>query len=396
MSFAKLLLATAALLTAAQPVAAQAAVPGEAAPAPPGSAPDLYRPQDKLEEGLWMEMEDAERGLKTSQLIIRDPALNQYVRGVLCRTVGQVQCANIRLYLVRTPNFNAATAPNGAMQVWSGLLLRVQNEAQLSAVLAHEYVHFEKRHSLTLYREAKSKSAAAAWLAFTGIGLIASFGLLGSIFKFSREQEREADLVGLQKLAAAGYDTREAAVIWEQLREEMDATAAARGTKSRKDKTGGLYATHPPSAERVAYLRQAAQELPGVPGETGGQRYRAAMAAWWPVFVDDQLKMNDFGASAFLLASIAKSGEHSSWIDYANGELYRRRALAGDLDQADRAYSTAIAGGDDLPELWRGRGLARLKLGEAAEGRADLKEYLARSPNAGDRDVIMLMSGGNE
>ena len=390
MRIAHLLMMGSALLMAAQPVMAQQAEAAQTA----APAPDLYRPQDKLEQGLWMEMEESERGLKTSQLVIHDPALNQYVRGVLCRTVGDGACANIRLYLMRTPNFNAVTAPNGALQVWSGLLLRVQNEAQLSAVLGHEYAHFEKRHSLALYHQAKSKSAAAAWLAFTGIGLIASFGLIGSLFKFSREQEQEADLAGLQKMAAAGYDTREAAVIWEQLRDEMDATAAARGTKSRKDKTGGMFATHPPSAERVAYLRQAAMAQPGVPGETGADRYRAAMAAWWPVFLDDQLKMNDFGATAFLLDSIARSGERSPWVDYARGELYRRRAAAGDLEKAESLYSASIAAGADMPELWRGRGLARLKLGEADDGRADLKEYLARSPNAPDKDMITMMSGG--
>jgi predicted Zn-dependent protease len=391
MRIAHLLLAAGALMMAAQPVMAQQAEAAQAA----APAPDLYRPQDKLEQGLWMQMEESERGLKTSQLVIHDPALNGYVRGVLCRTVGDAACANIRLYLMRTPNFNAVTAPNGAMQVWSGLLLRVQNEAQLSAVLGHEYAHFEKRHSLALYHQAKSKSAAAAWLAFTGIGLIASFGLIGSLFKFSREQEQAADLAGLQKMAAAGYDTREAAVIWEQLRDEMDATAAARGTKSRKDKTGGMFATHPPSAERVAYLRQAAMAQPGVPGETGAERYRAAMAAWWPVFVDDQLKMNDFGASAFLLDSIARSGERSPWIDYARGELYRHRAAAGDLEKAEGLYSASIAAGAPLPELWRGRGLARLKLGRPDDGRADLKEYLARSPNAPDKDMITMISGGN-
>lgn len=377
----------AALSLAAQPVLAQAA---DSAP------PALHGPQDELEEGLWMQMDEAERDLRTSQLIIHDPALNAYVRGVLCRTVGEAECGNVRLYLIRTPHFNASAAPNGAVQIWSGLLLRTQNEAQLAAVLAHEYAHFEGRHSVKLFREAKSKSAAAAWLAFTGIGLIASFGLLGSIYKYSREMEQEADLAGLRKMADAGYDSREAAVVWEQLRDEMDATAAARGTKSRKDKTGGLFATHPPSTERVAYLTDGAQASPGVPGEIGGDRYRAAMARWWPLFVDDQMKMNDFGATAFLIDSIAKSNGESPWLDYARGELFRRRGNGGDFEKAAGSYSDAIAAGGELPELWRGRGLALLKLGRDAEGRADLNEYLARAPEASDRDLIAMMAGGIE
>jgi predicted Zn-dependent protease len=380
-----LLTAACALLAAAQPVLAQAAEAQAAA--------QTDGPQDALEQGLWMQMDEAERDLKTSQLVIHDPALNGYVRSVLCRTVGEAACAPVRLYLVHTPQFNATSAPNGAMQIWSGLLLRTQNEAQLAAVLAHEFAHFQDRHTVKLFRAAKSKSNAAAWLAFTGIGLIASIGLLRSIFAYSREMEQEADLAGVKKMAAAGYDAREAAVIWEQLRDEMDATAAARGTKSRKDKTGGLFATHPPSAERVAYLTKAATVTPGTPGATRAEPYRAAMAAWWPVFVDDQMKMNDFGATEYLLDSIAKSGGWTPWLNYARAELYRRRAGAGDLERAVAFYSQGIDAGASLPELWRGRGLALLKLGRAGDGRRDLEAYLGHAPNAADRQLITMMAG---
>ena len=55
--------------------------------------------------------------------------------------------------LVRTPYFNASMAPNGMMQVWSGLLLRVDNEAQLAAVLGHEIGHYLARHSVERLRD---------------------------------------------------------------------------------------------------------------------------------------------------------------------------------------------------------------------------------------------------
>ncbi len=156
----------------------------------------LYQPQDKDERGLWMEMDEAERDLKASPAVIRDPGLNAYVREVLCRTAGQDECRNVRLYLVRTPYFNANMAPQRGCRSGRGLLLRVENEAQLSAILGHEYTHFRNRHSVQLFREAKEKSNAAAWLAFTGVGLIASIGLIGSLYKFSRDMEREADRAG--------------------------------------------------------------------------------------------------------------------------------------------------------------------------------------------------------
>ena len=293
---------------------------------------------------------------------------------------------------MRTPYFNASMALNGVMQVYSGLLLRTQNEAQLAAVLGHEYAHFENRHSLKMFRDIKAKSNSATWLAFTGIGLLASFGLAASLYAYSREMEREADSGGLKFMAAAGYDTREAANVWEQLRAEMDATASARNVKSKKDKDRGLFGTHPPTAERVAALKEQAIVEPGVAGATGAEAFRVAMGRWWPDFVEDQFKLNDFGASDYLLQAMAAQG-WSPWLLYARGELYRRRAIGGDLVEALSFYDQGIASGGDLPQLWRGRGLANLKLGNEAAGKADLKEYMRRAPDAADRTMMAMMAG---
>lgn len=393
MRFGHLLSLAAATSLVAQPLAAQSAPPAPVA-ASDEAAP--YVPVDKDERGLWQQIEESERELKASPLVMRDAQLNAYVRSVLCRTTGEAKCRNIRLYIMRTPQFNATMSMNGMMQVYSGLLLRTQNEAQLAAVLGHEYTHFENRHSIKLFREVKSKSASAAWLAFTGIGLIASFSLAASLFSYSRDMEREADAGGLKLMAGAGFETRQAAAVWEQLREEMDATAAARNTKSKKDKNGGIFATHPPTAERVAYLTEQAAANPGVAGGSGADAYARAMAVWWPVFVDDQLKLNDFGASDYLLDSMARQNGWTPWLLYARGELYRRRAGDGDLDKALAFFTQAIDAGGTLPELWRGRGLAAMKLERTSEGRADLAEYLRRAPQATDKSMIALIAGGTQ
>ncbi len=396
MIFRRTILCVSALSLLAGPAFGQAS---EQPPVSVGSQPPLpgagngqYQPRDRDERGLWMQMEEAERTLKNSPLVMRDPEINSYVRGVLCRTIGNTKCSQVRIYIMRTPEFNASMAPNGVLLIYSGLLLRTQNEAQLAAVLGHEYTHFENLHSIRLFRDAKSKSAAAAWLALTGVGLIASIGLAASMYKFSREMEREADLGGLTKMATAGYDTRQASIIWEHLREEMDATATARNTKSRKDRNDGMFGSHPPSAERVAYLQEEALRQPGNPSETGSDRFRAAMAPFWPAFVDDQIKLNDFGASEYLLNSLASDG-WSAWMLYARGELYRHRAGAGDIAKSAELYGKGIDEDQSLAELWRGRGLARIKLGETESGKSDLSEYLRRAPDAPDKPIIAMLAG---
>ena len=77
------------------------------------------------EAGLWMQVERAEEALHTSGRVVTDPALTSYVRDVVCRVAGPL-CQDIRVYVLQSPGFNASMAPNGAMQVWTGLLLRAE------------------------------------------------------------------------------------------------------------------------------------------------------------------------------------------------------------------------------------------------------------------------------
>ena len=85
-------------------------------------------------------------------------------------------------------------APNGMLQIWSGLLLRVENEAQLAAVLGHEIGHYLQRHTLDHLRDAKSRCAFATFMAAFGVvGLVGQMATLASAFTFTRDQEREAD-----------------------------------------------------------------------------------------------------------------------------------------------------------------------------------------------------------
>jgi len=368
--------------------------PAGAADAPLPSALG-YKPQDELERSLWLEMDEQERELKNSKFVVRDPALNAYVRGVLCRTVGEDRCQSARIYIVRTPQFNANMAPNGMMQVWTGLLLRMRNEAQLAAVLGHEFGHFERQHSLKQFKSIRSKADAMAWLSFLpyGAGLIGQVALLGSVFSFSRDMEREADELSVTYLAQSPYATDQANRIWEQLRAEQDATAAARGTKSAKDKNGGFFATHPNTAERVAYLREAATQKPHPEGRNFDAEYRQALVSWWPSLIDDQVKLNDFGGTSFLLEKLAADGWTPD-LNFARGELYRARGREGDFAAAATHYRAAIDSGSVLPECWRGLGMAMLRNGQQAEGQAALQKYLELKPDAGDRSIIAMMAGG--
>lgn len=389
MSVRRLALALgASALVLSTPVTAQDA----AAPHPGAHG---YEPQDELEKGLWYEMAEQERELRRSKFLLEDPALNEYVKGVLCRTVGEERCAAARLYIVRVPQFNASMAPNGVMIVNTGLLLRMRDEAQLAAVLGHEFTHFEKQHSLRLFKDIRKKTDILSWLSFVPIpyaGMVGQIALMGSIFGFNREMEREADAGSVAELARAGYDPRAASAIWAQLGAEMDATAAERGHKSRKDKNGGLFATHPRSTERMATLAELA-EAQAVSGDARAAEYRAAIDPWWARLIDDQVSLNDFGGTEYLLATLAGDAWTADLL-YARGELYRARGKEGDFASAAQFYRQAIALGDAPAESWRGLGLALLRVGDQAGGQAALRDYLALRPDAPDAQMLAVMAGG--
>src|SRR5262245_2044818 len=73
------------------------------------------------EGGLWGLMDREEARLRRSPFVLRDAELTGYVQDMACRLAGD-HCPDIRVVLVRTPFFNASMAPNGLMQVWTGLL----------------------------------------------------------------------------------------------------------------------------------------------------------------------------------------------------------------------------------------------------------------------------------
>ena len=89
-------------------------------------APGEKPARGSTEANLWMVMDRVETQLEASGQVVGDPALDAYLVALVCRLEPE-RCRNIRIYVVDVPHFNASMAPNGVMQVWTGLLLRTDN-----------------------------------------------------------------------------------------------------------------------------------------------------------------------------------------------------------------------------------------------------------------------------
>ncbi|MCH2239620.1 MAG: tetratricopeptide repeat protein, partial [Blastomonas sp.] len=150
-----------------------------------------------------------------------------------------------------------------------------------------------------------------------------------------------------------------------------------------------FYSTHPPEAERATTLALLARPEAAT-RDDGAARYRAALAPWLPQLLDDQIKLNDFGASEYIIQSLAESG-WTAPLWHARGELYRLRGAPRDLVHAAQFYDEAIALDPAHPEAHRGLGLALLKTGQAAAGQKALLRYLELKPDAADAKLIGMM-----
>ncbi len=373
------------------------------------------------EGGLWSESDKAESVARQSAELDRDPALTAYVGEVACK-VARDHCADIRVYVMDRPIFNATMAPNGYTEVWSGSLLRVSDEAELAFILGHEISHFDRNHSVLSWRRKKSTSNAimvlSAGVAVVGVaaasgaatydgassimdatrGLINVVYLTGmaSLFSYDRENELEADRLGLQRAAQAGYEPVAATAVW---RAQMEETAASEFKRVRNSGARtNIFASHPVDAERMAALQDDLKALPAT-GEVGLARYRAAIRPHLDAWLRDDLRRRDFGQTLHLIGRLAADGEDLGVLNFYRGEAYRQRRGEGDLAQARDAYLAAVAYPDAPVAVWRELGDLRRKESDTAGAKAAYETYLAKAPTAEDgwivQDSLNSLKSGN-
>jgi predicted Zn-dependent protease len=273
-------------------------------------------------------------------------------------------------------------APNGMMIVWSGLMLRAENEAQLAAVLGHEMGHYLERHTVEQLRAAKDTAVLSTMVGLVG-GLGTMFGQIGlaaSMMSFSREHESRADRMGMRLMRHAGYDGREAAVIWDNLLAEMKITGG-------KDagKTGDIFETHPATEGRRDELLQLAGTAGGITGEDD---YRKAIAPLRFGWLQDEIKRGQYEESLVLFDRMLKTNPKDVEVLYARGEVYRLRDDGGDSERALADLNVASGIIKAPPETFRSLGLIHQQRRDKAAATRAFENYLAQAPQAPDAAMV--------
>ena len=201
--------------------------------------------------------------------LVHDPVVVDYVRQLLHRVESTMppQPFSIQVEVLRDSSINAFAAPAGYLFVHTGLILHMEHESELAAVLAHELAHVSQRHLAQNIERSKKLSLAtlAGVLAGALLGQGSDVGeavAIGSMaggqaasLKYSREDEREADHIGLRYLVQSGYSPWGMANSFKRIKQQM----LMGGIATPPD----YMLTHPGLNERIGSMEDMVQSLPG-------------------------------------------------------------------------------------------------------------------------------------
>lgn len=211
----------------------------------------------------------------------RAPAAEAYLNDILAKLAQASETPGETVYkvtILNSPVINAFALPSGNLFLTRGLLALANDSAEIAAVMAHEIGHVTARHAYARAereKEAAVVSQAASIIQSRQKGEEVEALKKQTLAGFSRQQELEADGIGIRVIARAGYDPYGASRFLTSLGRSMTLRAALVGQKSSADKPDML-STHPSTPERIAQAVAAARQI-GAPGI--GTRDRAGYLA---------------------------------------------------------------------------------------------------------------------
>lgn len=374
------------------------------------------------ERELWQKSDKEAEKLEKGNKVYDDPMLEEYLGkigdGLAPDAVKQSGAVGFRFQVFRDPTLNAFALPNGRIYLHTGLLSRVENEAQLATVIAHEMTHVTNRHALRFNRDAQNKSIIAAVLGIAAsigvavaagdqarrgnpvaaavlsqtaqvmLGLGLQLSLLAAVNGYGRGLEAEADEGGLEMLVRAGYDPNEAPRVFQLLAKEGDDHGRLENfffgnhprLQERIESTGALvqsrYRTQASDPSRIRNSEEFELRMRTVVRENAALDVRAGRFDLASQQLDRVLKVTPKDPIA-----------HTYY-----GDLYRLRSqrarTGGEKEELARkalqSYEEAVRLDPSYPDPYRQLGLLYYQQRNAGKAKEAFQQYLALAPNAPD------------
>lgn len=227
------------------------------------------------------------REIRRDPAYLDDAEVAEYANSLGSRLTARSDSARqeFEFFVVRDGQINAFALPGGFIGIHTGLLLAAQSESEVAGVVAHEIAHVTQRHIARMINQQGQNQLMS--LASMAVALLASrsnsqvaeaaiaFGQAGVVqnqLNFTRDNEREADRVGVQLLDSAGFDPRGMATFFERLQ---------RATRVYEGGAPAYLRTHPLTFERIGDIQGRVEQMPyrQVPDSLDFQLIRAKLRA---------------------------------------------------------------------------------------------------------------------
>ena len=344
------------------------------------------------EQMLWRRAQEEQNAINGSGVLYQDAELENYLNFIVEKLQVNSTSPDIsfQIKVVKDPNLNAFAFPNGVIYVHTGILARMDNEAQLAALLAHEMIHCTHRHTLRVLRSIKDRPAyfdavrkTLAKMVMTR-GLAQFLGITGSmaaISGYTRELETEADRVGLDLMVKANYDPREALKLFEHLRQEIEIEGFEEPY---------FFGTHPNVHQRIENVNNWL--VAKYRGKGTGLKNTKIFQSRISRLILDNARL-DLRQGRFYIAQrtvkkylITKPEDARAY--YLLGEIFRQRDRQNDTSAALKNFEKAISLNPSFPEPHKAMGLIYYKDGDRRLAKSFFESCLLLSPDTPDKAYI--------
>ncbi|AOA58053.1 hypothetical protein BFG52_06605 [Acinetobacter larvae] len=245
--------------------------------------------------------------------VLNDPWLEDQFMFVFTRLLSQTQLGKpVGLIVIKDPQINAFAVPGGLFAINSGMVTAAKNMDEVASVMGHEIAHVAQRHFSRSQEKFKGQGLLAMAGILAGIALASKSNgdvggavmmgtqaaLLDRQLSYSRDQEREADRIGMQFMYGAGYNPQAMADFFETM------NRSTRMVSFLPD----FWLTHPLTSERMSEARLRANQLPAIAFSNQQQNFE--VIKWYTAVITEQ-------ASEQQLLSLAKQKNYASYLALA-------------------------------------------------------------------------------